>query len=165
MKSLPESVFKWCNATPAFEPREVTEVGLGDFDFGLEITIPYLILYSPGARFFLRCRSRHFKEDCDFKHRCNTVNGYGTTEEAAKRHFLHEMGKLVDEHANCHRKAALKSRKEDLNSETDSDSDSDEPGDEMNPTWDAFQMKYLQKLQEKDDNAFERERARRALRK
>ena len=83
-------------------------------------------MHVSGARLFLGADRRNFKDNCDSKHECDTIKGYGSTEEAAKRYFPREISEVIDEHAGQRKK----------------------PGDRMNPTLDAFKLKYLQALQE-----------------
>ena len=84
-------------------------------------------MHVSGARLFLGADRRNFKDNCDSKHECDTIKGYGSTEEAAKRYFPREISEVIDERAGQRKK----------------------PGDKMNPTWDAFKMKFCRRYKRK----------------
>ena len=74
------------------------------------------------------CKSKAFQDKCDFKNKCNEVTGFGANDDKALENFLDNMEQLVDEHAKRHQKK-------------------DEAGDERNPNWNEFYMKWLAEAQ------------------
>ena len=53
-------------------------------------------------KFFIRCRASKFESTCEFKDKCERLEGFGTNLESAQRHFVHELRCIVDDHAKAH---------------------------------------------------------------